>query len=276
MKRSARVMPVVCCVLLLALILLAGAANVGLSKETARARAGAARFSSSMSARGKKAAELKEYNYYYDGTKWVEAWFQCELNKHLAIFTSNSALRYFPKSQPSQISSLSIKQTEEPDCGMMKCYYTFSAEGGGKAVVMESHYKDDESFWTGQYRVSLTQGGQTLAEEEECRWFERTRLAVVTDRRSIYVTEGKASQLEYRSFNFEQSSGNPSVDVKRGVRAFDKTRGVETFTFTKGEYVYVLNVSTIEKKPSVEVLVKKNGAVVQKERCLSYTYLKKV
>jgi hypothetical protein len=274
MKKSARLMPGGCCVLLLVLTSLVVAPDAGLSKAMAATRADTARSSSSMPER-QGVAGFKEYNYYYDGAKWVEGWFQCELNKRLAVFTANHALRYFPKSQPSQVTSLSIKQTEEPDCGMMKCYYNFSTEGGGQTVVMESHYKDDESYWTVQYTLSLTQGGQTLAEEEQCRWFERTRLAVVTDRRSIYVTQGRANQLEYRSFNFDQSSDNPSVDVKRGVRSLDKTRGVETFTFTKGEYVYVLNVSTIEKRPSVEVLVKKNGAVVQKERCLSYTYLKK-
>jgi hypothetical protein len=218
--------------------------------------------------------ELKEYNYYYDGAKWTESWFQCEMTSRVAVFTANDSLRYFLKTQPSQITSLSIKQTEEPDCGMMKCYYSFSTQGGGKSVVMESHYKDDEAFWTVQYRVSLTQGGQTLADEEECRWFERTRLAVVTDRRTIYVTEGRANQFEYRSFNFDSASDAPSVDIKRGSRSLDISRGIETFTFMKGGYSYVLNVSVV-KRPFVEVLVKRNGAVVQKENCLSYTYLKK-
>jgi hypothetical protein len=249
MKSSVKIMPRVCCALVLAFACLAGVTKTA-------------------------AVELKEYNYYYDGAKWTESWFQCETGKHVALFTSNNALRYFPKSQPSQVTSLSIK-TEEPDCGMMKCYFNFTTDGGGKGVVMESNYRDDEAYWTAGHVLTLNSGAQAIANEEECKWFERTRLAVVTDRRTIYVTEGRANQFEYRSFNFDASSRTPSVDIKRGSRSLDISRGMETFTFMKGGYSYVLNVSAV-KRPFVEVIVKKNGAVVQKENCLSYTYLKKV
>ena len=78
----------------------------------------------------------------------------------------------------------------------------------------------------------------------------------------------------YRSFNFDAASGAPSVDIKRGSRSLDISRGMEAFTFMKGGYSYVVNVSVV-KRPFVEVLVKRNGAVAQKENCLSYTYLKK-
>jgi len=218
--------------------------------------------------------ELKEYNYYYDGAKWAESWLQCETGRHVTLFTSTNALRYFPRSQPSQVTALSIK-TEEPDCGMMKCYFNFTTERGGKGVVMESNYRDEEAYWTGAHVLTLNSGTEAIANEEECRWFERTRLTVVTDRRTIYVTEGRANQFEYRSFNFDAASRTPSVDVKRGTRSLDISRGIETYTFMKGGYSYVLNVSVV-KRPFVEVLVKRNGAVVQKENCLSYTYLKKV
>lgn len=220
------------------------------------------------------AVEFKEYSYYYDGAKWAESWFQCETRRHISVFTSNNALRYFPKSQPSQVTALSIK-TEEPDCGMMKCYFNFTTERGGKGVVLESNYRDEEAYWTGAHVLTLNSGTEAVASEEECRWFERTRLVVVTDRRTIYVTEGRANQFEYRSFNFDSASRTPSVDVRRGTRSLDISRAMETFTFTKGGYSYVLSVSVV-KRPFVEVLVKRNGALVQKENCLSYTYLKRV
>jgi hypothetical protein len=45
--------------------------------------------------------------------------------------------------------------------------------------------------------------------------------------------------------------------------------------FKSGEYVYVINVSTVERRPFAEVIVKRNGASIQKERPLIYTYAKK-
>ncbi|HKS30166.1 MAG TPA: hypothetical protein VJS44_20245 [Pyrinomonadaceae bacterium] len=221
------------------------------------------------------ALELKELNYYYDGAKWVKAWFQCEMNRNVAIFEEETELRYFSKRQPTQAARLSIKQTEEPDCGMMKCYYHYSVQGGGRVVVMESNYKDEEAYWTTNHTVSIERGRLRLANEAACHWFERTRLAVITSARSIYVTESEKGALEYSSFNFAQASSRPSVRLTNGARTSDEAKEIETFAFKNTGYEYVLNVSTNEAKPSVEVLVKKNGALVQRENCLSYTYLKK-
>jgi hypothetical protein len=221
----------------------------------------------------KQQLELKEYNYYYDGAKWVKAWFQCEMNRNVAIFTGDTGLRYFSKRQPSQATTLSIKQQGESDCGMMKCYYNYSVKGGGKVVVMESNYRDEEAYWTTNHTVSIVRGRERIANETACNWLERTRLAVITDRRSIYVTENEKGGFEYSSFNFAQAPSKPSVKLTGGTRT--EANGIETFSFKSNGYEYVLNVSRVEAKPSVEVLVKKEGSLVQREKCLSYTYLQK-
>jgi hypothetical protein len=275
MKSSARVMSPVCCALLLTLTLLSIAPKAEPLKETAQAREDNIELSSPAILEDKQQPELKEYNYYYDGTKWVKAWFQCEMNRNVAIFTGDIVLRYFSKRQPSQVTTLSIKETGDPDCGMMKCYYHYSVRGGGRVVVMESNYKDEEAYWTTNHTVSIERGRQRVANEAACNWFERTRLAVITDRRSIYVTENEKGVLEYSSFNFAQGSSKPSVHLTGGTRASDESRGIETFAFKSDGYEYVLSVSNREAKPFVEVLVKKNGAQVQRENCLSYNYLKK-
>lgn len=230
---------------------------------------------SSTRVRSVVAAELKEYNFYYNGTKWVPGWFQCDASGEVAIFREGS-YESFSKRQPAQKAFLTLKQTEEPDCGMMKCYFTFTAQDK-KVVVRESNYRDDEAFWTAQFGLAISSKKESNPNEieQDCRWFERIRLAVVTDRRSIYVTESEKGKLEYQSYNYEQASDKPSVMLRGGALSIDKSKGIETFTFQKAEYAYVLNVSIVESRPFVEVMVKKNGVLVQTERCLSYTYLKK-
>jgi hypothetical protein len=225
-------------------------------------------------------AGFKEYNYYYNGAQWVAGWFQCDEDREVSIFSDGrkgKTFHYesFPKSQPSKKTVLSLRQKGDEDCGMMKCYFTLVAPGKS-FVVLESNYKDDEAYWTSPHSLTSERGkGRASPDEHECRWLERTRLAVITDRRSIYVTESEMGDLEYRSYNYKGASDQPAVMLKGGVRTFDAGKGVEIFTFQNGEYTYVLNVSTVESRPSVEVLVKKKGAVAQQERCLSYTYLKK-
>ncbi len=225
------------------------------------------------------AQESKEYNYRYDGARWVPGWFQCDAGQEVMIFGAagkNGSLRYesFPKRQPSRKTVLGLHQKEEPDCGMMKCNYTLTAPAQ-TVNVRESHYKDEGAYWTSQYWVVISRGkGRTLP-ERQCRWFERTRLAVTTDRRNIYVTENESGELEYQSYNYRQAGANPSVTLKGGTASFDERRKAESFTFQSGDYQYILTVSSEASRPFVEVLVKKRGILVQQERCVSYTYLKK-
>lgn len=239
---------------------------------------GFAPLSSSTALQSERSAQLKEYNFYYNGTRWVQGWLQCDAGRDVMIFGSGrgKTVRYesFLKRQPMQKSVLNLYTKEEPDCGMMKCYYTLVASGKTVAV-RESHYKDEEASWTNQYSITISSGkGRTLP-EQECRWLERTRLAVITERRSIYVTESETGDLQYQSYNYQNADATPSLTLKGGTRSADTRKGTETFTFQNRDYFYVLNVSTLESRPFVEVLVKKKGATVQQERPLSYTYLKK-
>lgn len=269
MKASLKLLlPILCASLLL--ILLLPAASV------LRAEDGPQALSPPLTQRAQ--AEFKEYNFRYDGTRWVPGWLQCDAPGDVMIFGAegrNKSIRYesFPKRQPAQKTVLSLTQKGDPDCGMMKCYFTLVAPAQ-TIEVRESHYKD-EAYWTNQYSVTISRGKGRQLPEQECRWFERMRLAVVTDRRTIYVTESESGDVEYQSYNYQKAESSPSVTLKGGAQSQDERRKTEGFTFQSGEYQYVLNVSVSENRPFVEVLVKKRGIVVQQERCLSYTYLKK-
>ncbi|HKC66367.1 MAG TPA: hypothetical protein VKB86_22175 [Pyrinomonadaceae bacterium] len=223
-------------------------------------------------------ADFKEYDYYYNGTKWVPAWFQCDEAREVAIFSDEGKgktyhYESFPKSNPSQKTVMSFRQKGDEDCGMMKCYFTLTSPGRS-LVVFQSNYKDDDRVWTTGHSF-VKSAGEAEIPGRDCRMMDRSRLAVITDRRSIYVSESEKGVLEYRSYNFNPASNKPSVMLKGGASSIDKSKEVETFTFQSGEYAYILNVSTNEQRPFVEVLVKKNGAVVQTEKSLSYNYLKK-
>src|SRR5947209_1333055 len=203
-------------------------------------------------------ADFKEYNYYYNGMKWVPAWFQCDESREVAIFSGGSkskAYHYesFPKSNPSQKTVLTFHQKGEDDCGMMKCYSTFAAPGRS-LVVFSSNYQDDDRVWAAGHSF-VRRAGEAEIPGRDCRMMDRSRLAVITDRRSIYVSESEKGVLEYRSFNFDKASDKPSVMLTGGKSSIDKSKEIETFTFQSGEYLYVLNVSTNERKPFVEVLV---------------------
>lgn len=217
---------------------------------------------------------FKEFRGYFTGTKWIQGGIQCDGDGEVIIVTPYGGPRSldvisFPKQNPSQKSRLKLRQKGDDDCGMMKCYSTYVAPGS-RFVIQESHYLDDEAFWTVQYHIG--KGRKAEANMEDCRWLERSHVALLTEMRSIYVTESEAGELEYSSFNYREDPEEPSVKIKGGKQHLDKSKGIESFTFTNGEYTYEVNVSTSEKRPFAEVLVKKNGATIQKEHCLIYTY----
>jgi hypothetical protein len=274
MKRSSKVLLIALCALLLLMLSSSLRAerfqnSVGANEDTGQL---------ALTPASQTVADFKEYNYYYDGTKWVPAWFQCDESREVAILATEGTgktfhYECFQKSNPAQKTILTFRQKGEDDCGMMKCYSTLTAPGKS-LVVFSSNYKDDDRVWTTGHSFVKSAGEATIP-GRDCRMMDRSRLAVITDRRSIYVSESAKGVLEYRSFNYNQASAKPSMKLTGGTSSIDQSKGIETFTFQSGEYTYVLNVSTNESNPSVEVLVNKNGALVQTEKCLSYNYLKK-
>lgn len=222
----------------------------------------------------------EEINAYYDGTKWVSGATQCDGSREVTILKpigeSGSGIRLtsFQKRAPLQKTELTLRQKGDPDCGMMKCYSTYVAPGSRhRYVIMESNYRDDEAYWI--HGVSVGKGKAAENNMDECRWMERARVALITDARSIYVTQDESGGLEYKSYNHKGAGAKPSTVVKDGKQEMDSARGIDTFTFTNGEFTYVVSVGTSEKKPFAEVLVKKNGATIQKEHCLVYSYSRK-
>jgi hypothetical protein len=221
----------------------------------------------------------EEINAYYDGGKWVSGGIQCDGSREVTIVKpvgKSSAVRVttFPKSEPRRKTELSLRQKGDPDCGMMKCFSTYVAPDARKRhVIMESNYRDEEAYWI--HGVQIGKGRAAENNMDECRWLERTRVALITEQRSIYVTQTESGGLEYKSYNHKGASKEPSTIVKDGKQELDSARGIESFTFTNGGFTYVVNVSMSEVHPFAEVLVKKNGETIQKEKCLAYAYAKK-
>jgi hypothetical protein len=221
----------------------------------------------------------EEINAYYDGAKWVSGATQCDGSREVTIVkpigkSNNIHLTTFQKNAPTQKTELTLRQKGDADCGMMKCFSTYVAPGSShRYVIMESNYRDEDAYWI--HGVSVGKGKAAENKMDECRWLERARVALITDARSIYVTQNESGGLEYRSYNHKGAGAEPSTTVKDGKSEFDSSRGMESFTFTNGEFTYVVNVGTSEKKPFAEVLVRKNGSVIQKEHCLAYSYARK-
>ena len=220
-----------------------------------------------------------EINAYFDGAKWVSGGIQCDGGREVTIVKpvgKSSAIRLmtFPKSEPTQKTELTLNQKGEPDCGMMKCFSTYVGPGSRQRyVIRESNYRDDEAYWI--HTIGIGKGRAAESNIDDCRWLERERVALITGMRSIYVTQDESGGLVYKSYNFKGASAEPSTTVKNGKHELDSARGIESFTFTSGEFTYVVNVSTSEKRPFAEVLVKKNGDTIQNEHCLAYSYAKK-
>ena len=161
----------------------------------------------------------------------------------------------------------------------MKCWWELKPthEGNATYVVQESHYYNQEDgYWTRNYQIGIGVTKEAAASHmQQCRWFPRTRVALLTEQRAIYITETAPSGLEYRHYDYGQTSDQPSLWLREGVRTSDREKEMESFTFTNQIYRYIVNVSSQESRPGVQVLVKKHDSVVQEEHCLSYTYLKK-
>jgi hypothetical protein len=228
---------------------------------------------------GEMQLPYEEINAYYDGSRWISGGTQCDGGREVTIVkpvgkSSTMRVTTFQKSEPRRKTELTLRQKGEPDCGMMKCFSTYVAPGSRQRyVVMESNYRDEEAYWI--HTVQMGKGKAAENNMDECRWLERTRVALITEQRSIYVTQTESGGLEYKSYNHKGASKEPSTTVKDGKQELDSARGIESFTFKNGGFTNVVNVSMSEVHPFAEVLVKKNGEMIQKEKCLAYAYAKK-
>jgi hypothetical protein len=225
----------------------------------------------------------EELNFYYDGEKWSPNWFQCERGQDVAVFlqkidsTTQSLLR-FPKAKPESKSIVALREVEEHDCGMMKCWWSFKALGRTSTFysIEESHYFDpDAGFISRQHRLgdgpSLT-GAKRSAQGPPgvCRWYPWLRIAALTSQHSFYVTQNSSGALLLRVFDFKRTGNQPSTVIPAGSLVVD-ARG-ESYSFHRASAQYTFTVSLTP--PGIEIQTRSRRAGT--ERPISYMYVQKV
>src|SRR5215472_14133532 len=80
----------------------------------------------------------EEHNFYYNGEKWTPSWFQCDGANEVSVFEKSSdsetqVLLKFQKTQPVRQRKVQMVRDGEPDCGMMKCRWSFKAVAADRA-----------------------------------------------------------------------------------------------------------------------------------------------
>jgi hypothetical protein len=230
-------------------------------------------------------AKYAESTFYQDGEMWVRSWFQCDRTKSVALMLADSKpnpQRYisFNKSQPAQMIFHTLALKGDEDCAMQRCWWTFtstSPDAGKIYAVEESHYLEPEDgYWTRRYKIGAGASEQSAASHSApCRWFPRTRVAVVTERQSLYVTETQKGRLVLRIYDYKQASNQPTLLLAGGESSLNIAGNIETFTFKNRSLTYYLNMGVGEDHPLAEVFVMKRDTVIQRDNSLSYTYLKK-
>jgi hypothetical protein len=228
--------------------------------------------------------QFVEYSFYNEQGTWKRDWLQCDRKQNVSILLDASdakTQRYlsFKKSQPAQKKTTTLALKQDADCAMQKCWWTLTSpsEAGKIYAVEESHYiEPDDGFWTRSYDIGTGASDQSAEQHvQPCRWFSRTRAAVITERRSLYITETETGRLVLRVYDYKQASNQPSLSLKGGTSSLNSAGNVESFTFKNKGYTYVINLGAQESYPLAEVLVKRGSAVIFKDQCLSYSYLKK-
>lgn len=224
------------------------------------------------------------HNFYYNGEKWTPSWFQCDGPSEVSVFekpsdTEAQVLLKFAKLQPIHKREVKLLRAGEPDCGMMKCWWSFKAvtEDRSTLAVQESHYLDlEEGFWTNQYRLGAGVNLEAAqAHLTQCRWLPRLRLAAITDRQSIYINATKSGDLVLKAFAYSRSGSRPSLSLSNGLATVDKEKAIETFSFGLKPQNYIIAVSTDEQNPKINIQLPAPGEAGRKANCLSYTYVKK-
>jgi hypothetical protein len=228
--------------------------------------------------------QYTEYSFYNQQGTWTRSWLQCETTQSVAFMLDSSDAKtqhylFFRKSQPMQKKAIVLALKQEADCAMQKCWWSFTspAEAGKSYTVEESHYfEPDDGYWTRNYKIGTGSGEQSAeSHAQPCRWFPRTRAAVVTERRSLYITETKTGRLVLRVYDYRHASNQPSLFLTGGNSSLSASGSVESFTFKNRGFTYIVNVGAQESHPLAEVLVRQRNAVIEKDNPLSYSYLRK-
>jgi hypothetical protein len=229
--------------------------------------------------------KYKEYAFYHEDGTWVRNWFQCDRTGSVAIMMDASESRpqhylTFDKSHPAQQNVTVLDLKQDADCGMQKCWWTFNSKAPGESriyAVEESHYYEPgDGYWTSNHKIGTGASEESaVSHAQPCRWFLRTRAAVITERRSLYITETKTGRLVLRVYDYQRASNQPALFLTGGESRTNMAGDIETFVFKNRGFAYFINIGTGESTSLAEVFVMKRDTVLERDNCLSYTYLKK-
>lgn len=135
---------------------------------------------------------------------------------------------------------------------------------------------DPESATTGIFSA-VTQGRQTT----RCRWLPGTRLALITARRSVFVTRERG-ELVYRSFDFD-ARPRPTADGRSTAASLTLRGGVvarglegpetdhDVYVFRNGRYAYRVRVSRDSAEPGAGLSIVRDGRTIQSATAAAYT-----
>ncbi|HEV7859501.1 MAG TPA: hypothetical protein VGO91_12850 [Pyrinomonadaceae bacterium] len=228
--------------------------------------------------------QYTEYSFYNEQGTWKRSWLQCDRRRNVGLMldASDSKTQHyltFKKSQPAQKKVTEFALSKEEDCAMQKCWWAFTSPAwtGKNYAVEESHYiEPDDGYWTRSYYIGTGASEQSAESHvQPCRWFSRSRAAVITERRSMYITETQTGRLVLKVYDHKDASNQPSLFLVGGHSSLNTAGDVESFTFKNHGFTYIINVGAQENHPLAEVLVMQHNAVIFKDDPLSYNYLKK-
>jgi hypothetical protein len=226
------------------------------------------------------------YNFYFDGSRWLPSWFQCDqVHENFIVLeppTSRThTLVSFQKNQPSVLNTLQLVQQGEAESAMGgKTSWTFTAPNPGQTyAILEANYNEVSDpragYWTSRYHIGRGPDAETaLNTLQECRWFPRTRVALITDKANLYVTETSGGQPVLTSYDYRHAADHPTFTLASGTIKRDRAAHTESFTFRQGPSAYVVTVS-LSEPPAVQFSVMQHKAVMRQDTVRAYTYVQK-
>jgi hypothetical protein len=243
-------------------------------------------FAERTNVHAQRARRFATYNFYFDGSRWLRGWFQCDQVHESVIVldppTSRThTLVSFQKNQPSVLNSVQLVQQGEAESAMGgKTSWTFTAPDSGPTyTILEANYNEVSDpragYWTRRYHIGRGPDAETaLNTLQECRWFPRTRVALITDTASLYVTETSGGQPVLTSYDYRHAAEQPTLTLASGTIQRDRAAHTESFTFTQGPSTYVLTVS-LSEPPTVQFSLRQHKAVIRQDTVRAYTYVQK-